>query len=127
MLHEKAEKLKAFKVLDFGKYITSTPSVHMTRFIDNPLHASYARSLNDSNAFLYHHSSEETSHTIPSQQLHGALIPRLKHKMLRNKKVVNDQKKNILTELSKRQGVLKSNQSSKEVGKHEVAFYGSIS
>ena len=127
MQHEKAEKLKAFKALDYGKYITRIPSIHVTRFNDNPLPASRARSFNESNAFFYHHASEEYCETIQSQRLYGTLIPRMEHQMLQNAEEVSKQKKTVLTELKKHKGALRKDKSSQEIKGEGVTTYGSIS
>jgi hypothetical protein len=68
---EDAVKLKAFKCLRFGEYITQVPEFNLARHYDRPLPESTCRYIRKGTPVM-----DKNAAWIPGQQLYGAMIPR---------------------------------------------------
>lgn len=86
---EEAVKLKAFKCLRFGDYITQVPAFNLARHYDRPLEDSTARYIRKGPVV------NKNAAWIPGQQLYGAMIPRPHHPHERNKTLVEQERKRL--------------------------------
>ena len=86
MRREEAIKLKAFKCLRFGEYITQVPAFNLARHYDRPLEDSTARYKRQGPII------DRNTAWIPGQQLYGAMIPRPENPHERNKALVQKER-----------------------------------
>lgn len=79
ILKEEALKLKATRVLRFGRFAIRVPFTNLTRYRDQPLPESYANKSEvidfDNNSSI--RSFMNVSNYIPGQKHHGVMIPEL--------------------------------------------------
>ena len=76
---EDALKLRATRILRFGRFAIRVPFANITRYRDQPLPQSYAEK--SKQKFL-----PNTSHYIPGQKHHGVMIPELSNSNLMESK-----------------------------------------
>ncbi len=74
ILREEAMKVKAARLLRFGRFAVKVPSVNVTRFYDYPLPESEARPADVTDNEI---TKEEVSKYVPGQKDYGVMIPEL--------------------------------------------------
>jgi len=74
ILREEALKLKATRILRFGRFAVKVPSINITRFRDHPLSESTARPASDDDKDI---NDECILRCVPGQKHYGVMIPQL--------------------------------------------------
>ena len=120
ILREEAMKLKAARILRFGRFAVKVPSVNVTRFYDYPLTESTARPTNGNDNGTI---TERISKYVPGQKDYGVMIPELtKPSKMRNdeKKVREARLKKLKTTYKKKRDDTRGNGRSKPFFKGEI-------
>mmetsp|Transcript_19961 Transcript_19961/g.22835 ORF Transcript_19961/g.22835 Transcript_19961/m.22835 type:complete len:1095 (+) Transcript_19961:84-3368(+) len=115
ILREEALKLKATRILRFGRFAVKVPSLNVTRFRDHPLPESTARPVNNDNKDI---NNEFTLRRVPGQRHYGVMIPQLI-----NQKDMKQRKKMNSLKLKR----LKAKNKNKRLEPKEILNYGNRS
>ncbi len=86
ILKEDALKLRATRILRFGRFAIRVPRANLTRYRDQPLAESYSEKCEATNfdPFASIRSFMSVSHYLPGQKHHGVMIPELGQSVERN-------------------------------------------